>query len=117
MDPAKVEAVLGWQSPTIVTEVQSFLGFAGYYRQSIEGFPKITRPLTQLLKKEKKFDWTEGCEKSFQELKGKLTSSLVLVFPDIRKDFEVYCDASHQGLGCVLMQEGKVGAYASVPPA
>lgn len=69
--------------------------------------------MTQLLKKEKKFEWTDACETSFQELKNRLVSAPVLVLPDIHKDFEIFCDASRQGLGCVLMQEGKVVAYAS----
>ena len=69
--------------------------------------------MTQLIKKESKFEWTPACETSFQELKRRLTTAPVLVLPDIRKDFEVYCDASKQGLGCVLMQQGKVVAYAS----
>lgn len=86
---------------------------AGYYRRFIEGFSRIARPLTQLLKKEKKFLWTSDCEHSFQELKRRLTSAPVLILPDVRKDFEVYCDASKQGLGCVLMQERRVVAYAS----
>ena len=78
-----------------------------------EGFSRIARPLTQLLKKEKKFSWTSECEESFQELKKRLTYAPVLVLPDVRKDFEVYCDASKHGLGCVLMQERRVVAYAS----
>jgi hypothetical protein len=69
--------------------------------------------MTQFIKKDKKFEWTPACETSFQELKRRLTSAPVLILPDIRKDFEVYCDASKQGLGCVLMQQGKVVAYAS----
>jgi hypothetical protein len=69
--------------------------------------------MTKFLKNEKKFDWTESCEKSFQELKRRLTTALVLTSPDIQRDFVVYCDASRQGLGCVLMQDGKVLAYAS----
>ena len=99
--------------PTPDHVLGSFLGLVGYYRRFIEGFSKIARPLTQLLKKEKKFEWAESCEQSFQELKKRLVTAPVLVLPDIRKDFEVFCDASHQGLGCVLMQEGKVVAYAS----
>ena len=64
--------------------------------------------MTKLLKKDKKFEWTEACEKSFQELKRRLTTAPVLIVPDIHKNFEVFCDASRKGLGCVLMQEGKV---------
>nr|KYP36184.1 Transposon Ty3-G Gag-Pol polyprotein [Cajanus cajan] len=82
-------------------------------RRFIEGFFKIVMPLTQLTRKDHHFVWTEECEKSFQELKEKLTSSPVLILPDPNKSFEVYCDASHQGLGCVLMQERQVVAYAS----
>jgi hypothetical protein len=68
--------------------------------------------MTELLRNNTKFDWSEACEKSFQELKKRLTTATVLTLPDIKKDFVVYCDASWQGLGCVLMQEGKVVAYA-----
>lgn len=113
VDPAKVEAVMDWKQPRSVTEVRSFLGLAGYYRRFIEGFSRLAKPMTQLLKKEKKFDWSSSCEESFQELKKRLVSAPVLILPDIRKDFEIFCDASRQGLGCVLMQEGKVVAYAS----
>ena len=69
--------------------------------------------MTNLLKKTKEFEWTPECEQGFQELKQKLTTTPVLALPDISKDFVVYCDASHQGLGCVLMQDGRVIAYAS----
>jgi hypothetical protein len=69
--------------------------------------------MTELLKKEKKFNWTESCEKSFQELKIRLTTAPVLTLLDIQWDFLIYCDAFRQGLGCVLMQDGKVVAYAS----
>lgn len=69
--------------------------------------------MTELLKKEKKFAWTESCERSFQELKRRLTTNPVLTLPDIQRDFVVYCDASRQGLGCVFMQDRKVVAYAS----
>jgi hypothetical protein len=111
--PSKVTAVQEWKQPTNVTEVRSFLGLAGYYRRFIEGFSTIAKPMTQLLKKDKKFEWTEACEKSFQELKERLTTAPVLVVPDVHQIFEIYCDASRKGLGCVLMQEGKVVAYAS----
>ena len=113
VDPEKVKAVLGWKPPANIIDVRSFLGMAGYYRRFIEGFSIVAKPMTQLLKKDKKFVWTEACEKSFQELKRKLTTAPVLVVPDIHKSFEVYCDASRKGLGCVLMQDGKVVAYAS----
>jgi ribonuclease HI len=113
VDPGKVETISNWRQPTNVSEIRSFLGLAGYYRRFIEGFSKIARPMIELLKKENKLNWTESCEKSFQELKRRLTTAPVLTLPDIQWDFVVYCDASLQGLGCVLMQDGKVVAYAS----
>ena len=64
MDPAKIEAVTEWQTPTTVKEVRSFLGLAGYYRKFVEGFSSIARPMTQLLKKDKKFEWIAKCEES-----------------------------------------------------
>jgi hypothetical protein len=69
--------------------------------------------MTELLKKEKKFKWTDECEVSFQELKKRLVSAPILCLPDLEKEFQVYCDASRLGLGSVLMQGGKVVAYAS----
>ncbi|XP_052725926.1 uncharacterized protein LOC128194383 [Vigna angularis] len=96
VDPAKVRAVLEWESPRSVTEVRSFVGLAGYYRRFIEGFARIVAPLTQLTRKDQPFAWTDRCEASFQELKVKLTSAPVLVISDTSKPFEVYCDASHQ---------------------
>ncbi|KAK1611777.1 hypothetical protein QYE76_035450, partial [Lolium multiflorum] len=95
------------------TEVRAFLGLARYYRRFVEGFSSIARPMTQLLKKDKKFEWTDKCEESFQELKARLTTTPILIMPDITKPFDVYYDASKIGLGCVLMQEGKVISYLS----
>jgi hypothetical protein len=113
VDPSKVQDVLNWNPPKNVPEIRSFLGLAGYYRRFIEGFSKIVKPLTSLLEKGKEFKWDEKCQACFEELKKKLTTDPVLIMPDIHKGFDVYCDASRQGLGCVLMQEGKVIAYAS----
>jgi hypothetical protein len=86
---------------------------AGYYRRFIEGFSKIARPMTALLTKKVEFKWTPACQESFEMLKQKLTTTPILVLPDVHKLFSVYCDASYTGLGCVLMQEGKVVAYSS----
>jgi ribonuclease HI len=113
VDPEKVTVVANWKRPTTITEIQSFLGLASYYRRFIEGFSKIAKPMTKLLQKDQKFYWTNGCERSFNKLKKSLTTAPVLTLPDTRKDFTVYCDASRWGLGCVLMQEGRVIAYAS----
>ncbi|KAK1617173.1 hypothetical protein QYE76_022690 [Lolium multiflorum] len=113
VDPSKIKTVAEWKAPTTQTEVRAFLGLAGYYRRFVEGFSSIARPMTQLLKKDKKFEWTNKCEESFQQLKSRLTSAPILIMPDITKPFDVYCDASKIGLGCVLMQEGKVISYLS----
>ena len=113
VDPGKVRDVLEWEVPQNVSEIRSFLGMAGYYRRFIEGFSKIARPMTKLLEKGSRFVWTAECQASFDELKKRLTSAPVLIMPDVQKSFSVYCDASRQGLGCVLMQEGHVVAYAS----
>jgi hypothetical protein len=91
----------------------SFLGLARYYRRFIDGFSKITKPMTYLLGKDKKFQWTAKCESSFQELKQRLTIAPVLVVPNMEKQFSIYCDALEQGLGCVIMQDGRVVVYGS----
>jgi len=103
VNPAKIEAVKEWEQPRSGTDIRSFLGLAGYYRRFIENFSKIAKPMTNLLKKTNEFEWTPECEQSFQTLKQKLTTTPVLALPDIQKDFVVYCDASRQGLRCVLM--------------
>ncbi|GKF00350.1 putative reverse transcriptase domain-containing protein, partial [Tanacetum coccineum] len=113
VDPAKIEAVKNRTSPTTPTEVRQFLGLAGYYRIFIEGFSKITKPLTELTQKNKKYIWGENKESAFQLLKQKLCKALILALPERNNDFVIYCDASHQGLGAVLMQREKVIAYAS----
>ena len=84
-----------------------------YFRRFIEGFSKLAKPITALLEKNAKFVWSKKCQANFEELKKRLTTALVLVLLDLNKSFLVYCDASRQGLGCVLMQEGRVVAYAS----
>ena len=113
VDPSKIEAVVNWEPPKNVTEVRSFLGLAGYYRRFVEGFSVIATPLTQLLRKNTKFEWTAECQKSFEELKRRLTTAPVLTLPSRTGGFVVYSDASQHGLGCVLMQHGKAIAYAS----
>ncbi|GJX55693.1 putative reverse transcriptase domain-containing protein [Tanacetum coccineum] len=113
VDPVKIEAVKDWTSPTTPTEVRQFLGLAGYYRRFIEGFSKIAKPLTELTQKNKKYIWGENQESAFQLLKQKLCEAPILALPEGNNDFVVYCDASHQGLGVVLMQREKVIAYAS----
>ncbi|KAA0040402.1 pol protein [Cucumis melo var. makuwa] len=113
VDPAKIGAVTGWTRPSTVSEVRSFLGLAGYYRRFVENFSRIATPLTQLTRKGAPFVWSKACEDSFQNLKQKLVTAPVLTVPDGYGSFVIYSDASKKGLGCVLMQQGKVVAYAS----
>ena len=113
VDPAKIQAVARWGPPKTPTEIRSFLGLAGYYRRFIQDFSKIASPLTKLTKKKMDFVWGKEQDGAFQELKTKLTQALVLTLPEGTEDLVVYSDASYNGLGCVLMQKGKVIAYAS----
>ncbi|XP_055824467.1 uncharacterized protein LOC129892996 [Solanum dulcamara] len=113
VDPAKIEAVRGWTRPTSPTEIRSFVGLAGYYRRFVHGFSTIAAPLTRLTQKAVDFHWSDECEASFQKLKTLLTSAPILTLPEEGVGFTVYCDASGIGLGGVLMQKGKVVAYAS----
>ena len=98
VDLGKVEAVMSWERPKSVFEIRSFLGLAGYYWRFIE---------------EVKFVWDDSCERVFQEFKRRLTSAPILIVPERGQRYTVYCDASNDGLGCVLMQSGKVVAYGS----
>ncbi|GJS70794.1 putative reverse transcriptase domain-containing protein [Tanacetum coccineum] len=105
VDPAKIEVVKNWTSPTTPTEIRQFLGLAGYYQRFIKDFSKIAKSLTELTQKNKKYIWGEDQELAFQ--------LIILALPEGNDDFVVYCDASHQGLGAELMQREKVIAYAS----
>jgi hypothetical protein len=112
VDPEKVQ-VMDWKPPTTVRQIWSFLGLAGYYRRFIPDFSRIAKPMTELLKKGVKYEWSQKCEDAFHTLRQHLTTAPVLAQPKNTKSFEVYCDASGTGLGCVLMQDNRVIAYAS----
>ncbi|GKB77054.1 putative reverse transcriptase domain-containing protein [Tanacetum coccineum] len=103
----------GWESSKTPTEIRQFLGLAGYYRRFIKGFLKISKSMTKLTQKGVKFNWGDKQESVFQLLNQKLCSAPILALPGGSKDFVVYCDASHKGLGAVLMQREKVISYAS----
>jgi hypothetical protein len=111
VDPKKVADILNWKAPTDARGIKSFVGMVGYYRRFIEGFSKIAKPMTALLANKVEFKWTQKCQEAFEALKEKLTTSPVLVLPDVHKPFSVY--SCYTGLGCVLMQEGRVVAYSS----
>ena len=105
--------VVEWKPPRNVTEVRSFLGLTGYYRRLVKGFSMTVAPMTRLLQKNVKYEWSEKCQRSFDNLKAFLTEAPVLTQPTCGREYVIFSDASLNGLGCVLMQEGKVVAYAS----
>ena len=105
MEKEKVKGVLEWPTPKCVKDVQKFLGLANYYRWFIEGFATVARPLHDLVKKDKKWDWTEREEKAFRELKERFTKELVLAAPDINKKMRMKVDASDYAMGGVLSME------------
>ena len=103
VEPRKIDTTANWRRPNTVTEIRSFLGIAGAYRQFIEGFSKIALPFTKLTQKGVKFEWSDDCEHSFQELKNRLVVAPILTILSSSGGFVVYSDVSHQGLGCILM--------------
>ena len=113
MDLDKVKAIQEWQAPTGISELRSFLSLANYYRRFVEGYSRIATPLTELLKKNNGWVWSENCQRAFDELKRSMSSDPVLALPDVSKPFEVQTDASNFALGGVLLQEGHPVAYES----
>jgi hypothetical protein len=113
VDPSKIKAIENWSAPRTPTEIRQFLGLAGYYRRFIQNFSKIAKPLTTLTQKSVTFNWEGKQDVAVQTLKQALCSAPILSLPEGTEDFVVYCDASNQGLGCVLKQRGKVIAYTS----
>ncbi|KAA3465739.1 reverse transcriptase [Gossypium australe] len=114
VNPKKVEAILDWKPQRTVSQVRSFLGLAGYYHHFVESFSSIVASLTKLLQKNSIFEWTDERQKSFEKLKSILTKAPVLTQLEFSKEYVVCSNVSYTGLGCVLMQEGKVVAYASM---
>ena len=104
--------IFEWKPPRNVTEVRSFLGLVGYYRRFVKGFLMTMTPMTRLLQKNVRFKWSEKCQASFEKLKAFMTEAPVLTQPTYCKYYVIFSDASLNGLGCVLKQEGKVVAYA-----
>ncbi|KAL5554123.1 hypothetical protein UlMin_041524 [Ulmus minor] len=105
VDKAKVETIEKLPPPVSVKGIRSFLGHTGFYRRFIKDFSKIAKPLCNLLEKDRKFDFDEGCLKAFLELKQKLSSAPVIVAPDWAAPFELMCDASDVAVGVVLGQK------------
>jgi hypothetical protein len=113
VDPYKVKAIMEWPMPKNAHKVRSFMGLVDYYYRFVEGFSKIAKPITTLQRKGVRYEWTKECDSAFIKLKRLLTSASILRVSDMEKDFTVYMDASKQGLGAVLMQDGGVISYAS----
>ena len=113
VDLEKVEAVMSWERPKLVFEICSFLGLVGYYKRFIKYFSRLAAPMIRLTHKGVKFEWDDLCEKAFKELKKRLTSTPILIVPEQGWRYTVYCDASRDRLGCVLMLFGTVVAYGS----
>ena len=113
VDLAKINAILEWPTPSNVHEMCSFMGMEGYNQSFLEGLSKISIPITSFLRKGVQFNWTNECEQAFSKLKQCLTTTLILNFPDMDRPFIVCTDASKDGLGAILSQDGRVIAYAS----
>jgi hypothetical protein len=113
MDPRKIQAIVEWTTPKSVPELRSFLGLANYYRRFIEGYSKKTTPLSDLLKKSQRWEWTVDCQQAFEKLKTAVASAPVLGLPDFEKPFEMHTDASDRAIGGVLVQEGHPVAFES----
>jgi hypothetical protein len=114
MDQKKVEAVTSWPKPNTVKEVQSFLGFANFYRQFIKDYSKVAAPLTELTKKDKVFEWTAEAEEAFQELKTRFSTEPILVIFDPSKPSVVETDASDKAIGACLSQADDKGKLRPV---
>ena len=108
-NPDKVKVVENFQTPTKVKDVRSFLGLSNYYRRFIKNYSALATPLTNILKKDAKFKWTEQCHRSFIELKKALTSSPILMLPNFNKEFILYTDASDQAISYILGQKDDQG--------
>lgn len=113
VDPEKIKTIMEWPTQKDVADIRSFMGLAGYYRRFVEKISRIAYPITSLQKKGKIFKWTAECQHSFERLKNLLTTAPVLSIADPEKYYVVCTDASKEGVGGVLMQEGRVIAYES----
>ena len=105
---------MSWERLKSIFEIHHFLGLAGYYMRFIEDFSRLVALMTRLTRKEVKFEYNDLCEKAFREWKRRLTSACILIVVERGQRYIVYCDASKDGLGCILMQSGRVVAYGSL---
>jgi hypothetical protein len=112
-NPDKIQSVASWPIPANAKDLRSFLGLAGYYRKFVHHFGVISKPLTELLKKNVLFIWTSDHDKAFNILKSALVSTPVMAVPNFSKTFYIETDASDCGVGAVLMQEHHPLAFDS----
>ena len=104
MDPGKLKGIQDWPIPTTVKQTRGFLGFGNFYQRFIQGFSNLAKPLNDLLKKDRKFKWTNNCQKAFNELKKQFMEEPVLMMLDQAKPFQIETDASKYATGAVLTQ-------------
>jgi hypothetical protein len=107
MDPVKVNTILDWAQPTTIKEVQSFLGFANFYRRFVKGYSAIAAPLTKLTQKGQDYQWTDEAQLAFVTLKIEFTKAPILITFDPEKQIVVETDSSDYALGAVLSQPGE----------
>jgi len=111
MDPAKLEGIRDWPTPTIVKQTQSFLGFGNFYRDFIGHYADITQPLNDLTKKDLVWNWTDACQEAFEKLKEEFQKAPVLLMPNLMKPFVIESDASKFATGAVIQQKDMNGDY------
>ena len=114
MDHGKLKGIRDWPEPTMVKQTRGFLGFGNFYRQFIWRFSHLTKPLNNLLKKDQKFEWTDDCQRAFDELKKRFTEEPVLMMLDQTKPFQIETDASKYATGAVLTQLDSNGTRHSI---
>jgi hypothetical protein len=109
---SKIAAMVAWPRPTNISELRGFLGLIRYYRKFVQNYGNIAQPLTNMLKKNQ-FGWHEAIEDVFLALKQAMTTTPIMAMPNFNKAFTIETDASGDGIGAVLVQQGKPVAYMS----